>query len=146
VRTILPRFALVALFGSACSLSAHDISNPDDPNPHYDWSLRPPNSIKIPSWFTETGAEAANGRKKVPQTNKPIQAIPFEFFSSHVRVSWDNRFLYIESDSMPDHGMMVGITNWQQQVPVPQNYTGSNAWRIPLVPTPSVPDTKTGCW
>ena len=31
---------------------------------------------------------------------------------------------------MPAHKMMVGITNWQQQVPIPQDYTGANAWRI----------------
>lgn len=31
--------------------------------------------------------------------------------------------------------MMVGITSWQQQVPLPQPYTGTNAWRIPLHPT-----------
>ena len=30
--------------------------------------------------------------------------------------------------------MMVGITSWQQQVPVPQSYTGSNSWSIPLQP------------
>ena len=33
--------------------------------------------------------------------------------------------------------MMVGITTWQQQVPLPQNYTGDNAWRVPLHPVPS---------
>jgi phosphatidylethanolamine-binding protein (PEBP) family uncharacterized protein len=31
--------------------------------------------------------------------------------------------------------MMVGITNWQQQVPLPQSYFGDNAWRIPLHPS-----------
>ncbi|KAK3582619.1 hypothetical protein CHS0354_024173 [Potamilus streckersoni] len=31
--------------------------------------------------------------------------------------------------------MMVGITNWQQQVPVPHSFTGSNAWSVPLQPT-----------
>jgi phosphatidylethanolamine-binding protein (PEBP) family uncharacterized protein len=35
---------------------------------------------------------------------------------------------------MPDHRMMVGITAWQQQVPIPQPYFGDNAWRIPLEP------------
>jgi len=30
--------------------------------------------------------------------------------------------------------MMVGITNWQQQVPAPQPYRGANAWRIPVHP------------
>jgi hypothetical protein len=35
---------------------------------------------------------------------------------------------------MPDHRLMVGITAWNQQVPLPQPYTGSNAWRLPLKP------------
>jgi len=30
--------------------------------------------------------------------------------------------------------MMVGITNWQQQVPTVQPYTGENAWKIPVKP------------
>lgn len=30
--------------------------------------------------------------------------------------------------------MLVGIRSWQQQVPVAQPYTGSNAWQIPLKP------------
>jgi len=30
--------------------------------------------------------------------------------------------------------MMVGITSWQQQVPIPQPYSGSNHWSIPLKP------------
>src|SRR5581483_8224759 len=47
------------------------------------------------------------------------------------------QFLYVESDGMPSHNMMVGITAWQQQVPLPQPYTGGNAWRIPLNPVPS---------
>jgi len=40
----------------------------------------------------------------------------------------------VESTGMPAHNMMVGITSWQQQVPTPQPYTGSNAWRIPATP------------
>ena len=30
--------------------------------------------------------------------------------------------------------MMVGIKSWQQQVPTVQNYTGTNAWSIPIKP------------
>jgi hypothetical protein len=30
--------------------------------------------------------------------------------------------------------MMMGITAWQQQVPLPQDYTGDNAFRIPRHP------------
>jgi hypothetical protein len=33
--------------------------------------------------------------------------------------------------------MMVGITAWQQQVPLPQPYVGANAWRIPRFPVPA---------
>ena len=51
-----------------------------------------------------------------------------------VRVRWDDRFLYVEANGLPAHGMMTGITAWQQQVPLPQPYTGRNAWRIPLHP------------
>jgi len=55
-------------------------------------------------------------------------------FAPRVRTRSDGTFLYVESDAMPDHSMMVGITAWQQQVPLPQPYTGGNAWRIPLHP------------
>jgi phosphatidylethanolamine-binding protein (PEBP) family uncharacterized protein len=41
----------------------------------------------------------------------------------------------IASLGMPqDHGMMDGITATNLQVPVAQNFTGSNGWRIPLAP------------
>src|SRR5213078_3535080 len=46
----------------------------------------------------------------------------------------DDGFFYIESNAFPKRAMMVGITAWQQQVPLPQPYTGKNAWRIPLKP------------
>ena len=50
-------------------------------------------------------------------------------FAPRVNVRWDERFLFVESNGMPAHNMMIGITAWQQQVPLPQNYTGANAWR-----------------
>lgn len=67
----------------------------------------------------------------------PPQAKPFALFSPKVRVRHDDQFLYVESDGLPAHGMMTGITAWQQQVPLPQDYVGKNAWRIPLKPVPS---------
>lgn len=66
--------------------------------------------------------------------NAPAQAEAFSLFAPNVGLRWDDRFLYVESNGLPSHNMMVGITNWQQQVPLPQNYTGSNAWQIPLKP------------
>jgi len=51
-----------------------------------------------------------------------------------IQTRWDDRFFYVESNGIPDHEMMVGITAWQQQVPLPQKYIGDNAWQIPLHP------------
>src|SRR4051812_12037021 len=62
----------------------------------------------------------------------PAQAAPFVPFAPKVEVKWDDGFLYIESNGLPAHSMMVGITAWQQQVPLPQSYHGENAWRLPL--------------
>lgn len=58
----------------------------------------------------------------------------FDFFPALVKTYADNKNLYVESHGFPDHRLMVGITNWQQQVPIPQDYTGKNAWQIPLKP------------
>ena len=68
---------------------------------------------------------------------KPAQAAAFSAFAPKVKTTWDKQYLYVESDSIPDHQMMVGITAWQQQVPITQPYTGNNVWRIPLQPVPA---------
>lgn len=69
----------------------------------------------------------------------PWQAGPFAPFAPFVRTRSDAQWLYVESDGLPhapvDFTMMVGIRAWQQQVPIPQAYTGANAWQIPLRPT-----------
>ncbi len=67
---------------------------------------------------------------------KPAIAESFQPFVERngIKIRQDERFFYVESNAMPDHKMMVGITAWQQQVPLPQPYFGSNAWRIPLEP------------
>jgi phosphatidylethanolamine-binding protein (PEBP) family uncharacterized protein len=49
----------------------------------------------------------------------------------------DDRSFYVESRGIPDHPLMVGIRAWQQQVPLPQQYVGDNAWQIPLEPVPA---------
>jgi hypothetical protein len=40
----------------------------------------------------------------------------------------------IESNGLATHQMMVGITSWQQQFSVSQDYPGTNAWQIPRTP------------
>ncbi|MFZ4574411.1 MAG: YHYH protein [Phycisphaerales bacterium] len=88
------------------------------------------------------------GAARAGEDERPSQAAPFDMFAPWVKTRWDDRWLFIESDGLPhapsapgaksaseySHPMMVGITAWQQQVPLPQAYTGENAWRIPLQP------------
>jgi Raf kinase inhibitor-like YbhB/YbcL family protein len=112
-------------------MSAHTLSGGDA---HYDWSVRPSETV-LPRW-SEVAACAAGNVARVDAAG-PAQAMAFAAFSPKVTVRWDDAFLYVESNGIPAHGMMVGITAWQQQVPLPQAYTGANAWRIPLAPKPA---------
>ena len=79
---------------------------------------------------------AAVGSTPLPSASARLMQSAFGAFQK-VKTRSDGRFFYIESDSIPDHNMMVGITAWQQQVPIPQPYTGNNAWQIPLNPVPA---------
>ncbi|MBU6181143.1 MAG: YHYH protein, partial [Verrucomicrobia bacterium] len=72
-----------------------------------------------------------------PAGTIPPAAQAFAPFQNRLGVSWDADYFYIEGNGLPDHNMMVGITAWQQQVPLPQPYTGDNAWRVPLKPVPA---------
>jgi len=69
-----------------------------------------------------------------PAGTIPPAAQAFAPFQKRLGVSWDADYFYIEGNGLPDHNMMVGITAWQQQVPLPQPYFDDNAWRIPLKP------------
>ncbi len=73
-------------------------------------------------------------RHYAAQSNRPAAADPFDAYAPKVRTRWDAKYLYVESDGMPDHPLMTGIKAWQQQVPVPQPYYSENAWSIPLNP------------
>jgi len=130
-----PRPILGLSLGFAQFAVAHDIgSTAGTGHPHYDFSVKPP------EWtFVQAGTVAARPRAGIQPTrsNRPANAAPFEAFAPKASVRWDEKFLFVESNGMPAHNMMVGITAWQQQVPLPQNYTGTNAWHIPLTPVPA---------
>ncbi len=92
-----------------------------------------------PRWFLAQNTVPPSG-SAVPVRNaasEPAQAAVFKKFAPAVQVRWDGRNLYVEGNGLPTHPMMTGITAWQQQVPLPQPYTGSNAWQIPLQPVPA---------
>ncbi|CAN5551794.1 YHYH protein [soil metagenome] len=66
--------------------------------------------------------------------DSPAMQKHFEPFKEKLKFRSDSDYFYVESEGLPDHPLMVGITSWQQQVPLPQPYTGKNAWQIPLHP------------
>ena len=92
--------------------------------------VKPVQVASATSMWNLAAATAANA------ANAPVAAKPFLAFQ-RLELKWDKDFLFVGSNGMPDHNMMVGITAWQQQVPLPQNYTGDNMWRIPLHPVPA---------
>ena len=58
----------------------------------------------------------------------------FQPFQGDVSVRWDDDHFYVESSGIPRHPMMVGIRAWNGQVPIPQPYTGDNAFQFTLRP------------
>lgn len=127
---------------------AHDLHEDEHPDqkPHYDYTIQPPmNFERAEPIFTfsytnpfdeifyvqpKLSAEELNNQNEIAMTIAEI----FRPFAPKVKVHWDDKFFYVESDGFPNHQMMAGITAWQQQVPIPQKYYGNNAWRFPLQP------------
>lgn len=67
-------------------------------------------------------------------TEQALTELGFEAFADSVKIHQDDQYLWVESNGLPDHPMMVGIKSWQQQVPTPQSYSRNNAWQLPLQP------------
>ena len=101
-------------------------------------TLGPLAACHPPDRETSDPAAAAAARAATQDPiDRPAAAAPFEAFPERVAVRWGPDHVYVDSHGLPDHPMMVGITAWQQQVPIPQDYTGPNAWRIPRHPVPA---------
>jgi hypothetical protein len=81
----------------------------------------------------------------IPKSSTLFIDSAFSAFKPAISTSWDNTYFYIASNGIPNHNMMIGITSWQQQVPITQPYNGTNSWSIPLQPVyASIPlSTKT---
>ncbi len=137
VSTLIGQWLLGTL-GVITSAHAHNLAG-DHRHSQYDWSILPPTAPVIirkvaraePTPSPPARAEPADRR------TRPVQANAFAGFAPRVNLRWDDAFLYVESNGLPTHGMMTGITAWQQQVPLPQPYRDANAWRIPRHPTPA---------
>lgn len=82
-------------------------------------------------------ADRPAGRAAGDRTPEMARAFDAFVKTKAIKTRWDRDYFYVESNGIPEHQMMVGITAWQQQVPLPQPYAGDNAWRIPLHPVPA---------
>lgn len=60
--------------------------------------------------------------------------LPFAPYAESLAIECDDEFMYIETDNLADHEMMVGITAWNEQVPLQQLFYGDNSWAVPLHP------------
>jgi phosphatidylethanolamine-binding protein (PEBP) family uncharacterized protein len=133
----------VLLLGLALTPArAHDLGEGahDHAAPRYDFSVPSPTRVVLRVDAVVLLAQAPAPRPPVaaPANARPsLLASAFQPFAPKVKTRADGQFLYVESDGMPAHNLMVGITAWQQQVPLPQPYTGNNAWCIPLHPVPA---------
>ena len=75
--------------------------------------------------------------KKIFSTTDPaFVASAFAPFASTVSTTYDANYFYVNSTGIPNHTMMVGISNhgWQQQVPISKCYINTSHWTIPLNP------------
>jgi hypothetical protein len=70
----------------------------------------------------------------IPKTTVSFLDSAFAPYKPELSTASDATYFYVNSTGIPAHNMMVGITAWQQQVPIPQPYTGTNHWSIPLQP------------
>lgn len=112
-----------------------------------------------PTWFKAASADTTTLGTSVDALNDNGVTLLASFarFAPKVRVYWDATTFYVESEGMPMRSLMpepmVGITSWQQQIPLPTSYFTSttnpekdsasigfgktNVWRLPLTPTPA---------
>ena len=79
----------------------------------------------------------------IPKTSLGFMDSAFAAFKPNISTSWDDTYFYIASSGIPSHNMMIGITNWQQQVPITQPYNGTNSWSIPLQPVYAITPLST---
>ena len=122
------------------------------------WTLEQRALAKSAGGVGSAPTEQIRAAAAAPTGNAALMAASFGPFKPKVRFYWDSTGFYEESDGLPDRALlpnlMVGITSWQQQIPLPTSYfaatinperdTGSigfgkpNVWKLPLVPVPSV--------
>ena len=130
--------AICFLLVSVLASRAHLIGDPAHAHSaaRYDFSIAPPTTI-ILAQADLSGSRATATKNHLTNSAAARIAAAFAPFAPKVKTRADENFFFVESDGIPAHNMMVGITAWQQQVPLPQPYFGDNAWRFSLAPVPA---------
>ena len=109
------------------------------PHPGHTFKPASPSRSTVPGaeMLAQSTQRTADARtQKKPRSAETGIAAAFAPFVARgqIKTRLDGRHFFVESDGIPRHPLMVGITAWQQQVPLPQPYVGDNAWQIPLHP------------
>ena len=91
---------------------------------------------------TNTSAQAITATAAKCGTARNALVKPF---GSTVSILCDDKWMYVSSLEIPNDEMMVGITGWNQQVPLPfvMSSVLSTMWKIPLKPSYSKTVTAT---
>lgn len=101
-------------------------------------------ACKSSSDITPAGTTNTAGATTTPITSITKTSTSFidsaftPYKSAILATKWDDTYFYVSSNGIPSHNIMVGITSWQQQVPIAQPYIGTNHWSIPLAPVYAV--------
>jgi hypothetical protein len=90
-------------------------------------------ACKTDPGLTQTSSPTSTA-SSLPKTSLGYLDSAFYPYKKTVSTANDGTYYFVNSNGIPEHNMMIGITSWQQQVPIPQNYSGSNHWSIPLQP------------
>lgn len=132
--------ALISLFCFSFVLVLIACSPEEDDIPEQTVTTPPPATPEPPATDTDTTDTTTTETDTTDTDNTTGEGTLLSTIISHfeayagVTITSDDGYFYINSYSWPEHGMGVGITSWQEQVPIPQNYTGDNSWVIPLNP------------
>lgn len=90
------------------------------------------------STTSSSASSSTNGNNNtvitLPKTSTGFIDSAYSPYKPSITTKWDDNYFYIGSTGIPSHNMMIGITSWQQQVPISQPYTDNNSWSIPLQP------------
>ncbi len=69
---------------------------------------------------TTTGGTTTPSTSITKTSTSFIDSAFTPYKSASLATNWDDTYFYVSSNGIPAHNMMVGITSWQQQVPISQ--------------------------